>query len=60
MEEISKCLQKTVKFEWVKGHAGNEMNERADILATKALTKEILKEDTGYTPELSQDDLFSE
>jgi len=50
----------TVKFEWVKGHAGNEMNERADILATKALTKEILKEDTGYTPELSQDDLFSE
>jgi ribonuclease HI len=25
-----------VTFHWVKGHAGHEMNERCDVLATKA------------------------
>ncbi len=42
-----------VKFEWVKGHAGNVMNERADVLATTALQRPNLKKDIGY--EQSQD-----
>jgi ribonuclease HI len=25
-----------IEWKWVRGHAGNEMNERADVLATKA------------------------
>ncbi|MFK7755750.1 MAG: ribonuclease HI [Flavobacteriales bacterium] len=37
-----------VTFEWVKGHAGNPMNERADQLATGALQRENLKIDQGY------------
>jgi ribonuclease HI len=28
--------QHHVKFHWVKGHAGNPMNERCDVLATQA------------------------
>jgi len=49
-----------VSFQWVKGHAGNEMNERADYLATNALTKKNLKEDTGYKPPSKESELFSE
>lgn len=37
-----------VKFVWVKGHAGNQMNERADVLATSAIHKSKLKKDQGY------------
>ncbi len=48
-----------VKFEWVKGHAGNEMNERADFLATSALHQEPLLVDTGYEASQSgKDELF--
>jgi len=25
-----------IEWRWVRGHAGDEMNERADVLATKA------------------------
>jgi len=49
-----------VRFEWVKGHAGNKMNERADFLATEALKKEPLKKDEGYKPETPQEGLFGE
>ncbi len=28
--------ERSVEFEWVKGHAGNELNERADTLAQNA------------------------
>ncbi|MBV70540.1 MAG: ribonuclease HI [Myxococcales bacterium] len=31
------CGQLTVKWTWVKGHAGNEMNERADELARSGI-----------------------
>jgi len=32
---VKKC--KNVKFKWVRGHSGNEMNEMVDDLATKAI-----------------------
>ena len=37
-----------VKFVWVKGHAGNPMNERCDELAVAAAEGRNLKEDVGY------------
>lgn len=41
-----------VRFEWVKGHAGNKYNEICDRLAVAASQKKNLLTDTGY--ELSQ------
>jgi ribonuclease HI len=40
--------QHQVKFEWVKGHAGNPENERCDFLATSAADRPNLPVDTGY------------
>lgn len=37
-----------IKFNWVKGHAGNLYNERCDELAVKAAEGENLKIDEGY------------
>lgn len=36
-----------VTFIWVKGHAGHEMNERCDVLATTAAVGEDLLVDSG-------------
>lgn len=41
-----------VKFVWVKGHAGNPLNERCDQLAVAASLKSNLKEDVGYLQSL--------
>lgn len=38
-----------VTFTWVKGHAGHEMNERCDMLATKAADGDELLIDEGLT-----------
>ncbi len=38
-----------VTFVWVKGHAGHELNERCDELATSAADGDGLIEDTGFT-----------
>jgi ribonuclease HI len=39
-EQIDSLIQAhTVKFVWVKGHAGNEFNERVDKLAVAAIPK---------------------
>jgi ribonuclease HI len=38
----------SVRFRWVKGHAGDPMNERCDDLATTALREPTLLEDEGY------------
>lgn len=37
-----------VKFEWVKGHAGNPLNERCDELAVTSARRGNLPEDKGY------------
>ena len=33
------CAPHKIKWHWVKGHAGNELNERADQLANKGITE---------------------
>ncbi len=40
--------QHRVKFHWVKGHAGNPNNERADYLAVQAYQTGSLGVDEGY------------
>lgn len=42
---LSLLDQHNVKFEWVKGHAGNPENERCDFLATEAAKQPNLPED---------------
>lgn len=37
-----------VKFQWVKGHAGNTENERCDQLAVQAAALPSLPADKGY------------
>jgi ribonuclease HI len=31
---------RAVRFSWVKGHSGNEMNDRVDVLAVEAATSQ--------------------
>jgi len=51
-----------VKFNWVKGHAGNLYNERCDQLAVAASKQSNLLEDEGYilSLETKGSDLFDE
>ena len=45
---LALCEQHEVRFEWVKGHAGHNDNERCDELAMTALKKPQLPVDEGY------------
>ncbi len=45
---LSLCDQFTVRFTWLKGHAGHEFNERCDRLAVAAAKGENLRIDAGY------------
>ena len=45
-----------VKFNWVKGHAGNPLNERCDQLAVDAANRSDLLEDKGYVESKSSDE----
>ncbi len=44
-----------VNFQWVKGHAGDEFNERADQLAVAAANSKDLKIDIGFEVEKPED-----
>ncbi len=43
------CDQHTVKFRWIKGHAGHDWNEICDKLSKKAASTPNLPDDDGYT-----------
>ncbi len=45
---LNLCNFHNVQFIWVKGHAGNEGNERCDALATQEAAKQGLPTDQGY------------
>ena len=45
---LSACERHSVRFVWVRGHAGNEENERCDTLATTAAAGKNLAKDTAY------------
>ncbi|MBW8887529.1 MAG: ribonuclease HI [Fibrobacteres bacterium] len=45
---LTLCARHSVRFEWVKGHAGNVENERCDALANAAALLEELQPDPGY------------
>jgi len=47
-----------VTFQWVKGHAGNELNERCDQLAVAAATGKNLKPDKGFDDQQKEGGLF--
>ena len=47
-----------VSFHWVKGHDGNELNERCDQLAVKASNGEQLQKDFGYIASKDESTLF--
>lgn len=43
-EELDTCLQtKKVSWEWVRGHDGHPLNEKADMLARRAIIAERMK-----------------
>ena len=42
------CEKHQVSFEWVRGHSGNEENERCDALSTAAREGKELLIDPGY------------
>jgi ribonuclease HI len=49
---LAACERHTVTFTWVRGHAGNPLNERCDRMAGKAARGLSLGHDTGYwTPD---------
>jgi ribonuclease HI len=47
-----------VRFVWIKGHNNNKENELCDRLAVEAYRSETLLEDSGYTPEEDNNELF--
>ncbi|MFA6172094.1 MAG: ribonuclease HI [Kiritimatiellales bacterium] len=54
------CAGHTVKFHWVKGHAGHPENECCDVLAVAASQLKELPVDMGFENNLIADGLFSE
>lgn len=55
-QRLLELLEKRrVTFEWVEGHAGHPLNERANRLAQQALLRPDLPVDPGYEQSSSQD-----
>jgi len=49
-----------VKMLWIKGHAGDAMNERCDTLATAAAKAPELPADEAYLIQMQEPNLFDE
>jgi ribonuclease HI len=47
-----------VRFKWIRGHNGHQMNERCDFLAVEASLGKDLKVDAWYEANKDSDDLF--
>ncbi|MDM7996401.1 MAG: ribonuclease HI [Acidobacteriota bacterium] len=45
---LALCKMHRVRFEWLRGHAGHDENERCDELATSAVRGSNLEIDEGY------------
>ncbi len=45
---LNLCDQHEVQFFWVRGHSGDQENERCDWLSVQAAKQENLPPDTGY------------
>jgi ribonuclease HI len=44
-----------VEYKWVKGHSGNEFNERADALSYQAIERLDKREDKGYLIQVEEE-----
>ena len=55
------CKQHDVTFKWVRGHSGNELNERCDQLAKKTADGDVaqLDPDVGYEISQQRSTLFA-
>lgn len=53
------CAEHTVKFHWVKGHAGHPENECCDVLAVAASQLKELPADSAFENNVFAADLFS-
>jgi len=49
-----------VKMIWIKGHAGNMMNERCDSMAAAAAKAQHLPDDVEYLSQIQRHGLFDE
>ncbi len=47
LDEVS--ARHEMEWKWVKGHAGNPLNERCDELVHEAIDAGVLEEDVGYS-----------
>ena len=47
---LALCAQRTVSFQWLRGHAGHPENERCHLLADEAMRRPGLPPDPGYQP----------
>lgn len=54
--DLTKLHQVDIK--WVRGHAGNPHNERADALSYEAIEAGVLLEDEGYLEQLALEERF--
>ena len=51
----SLCEKNNVSWKWVKGHAGNTLNERCDALVHEAIDAGKLIADSGYLDQQAHD-----
>ena len=51
---LALCQKHQVEFEWIKGHAGNQENERCDRLVMRAMHSPNLLVDEEYEATISQ------